>query len=122
MAVGQAAQRRRDNRYPVRRGCARFELSRQHPGDDLVVFEITEFSNAGIGFELGDTSMKIEVGTVLNEVTVRVGSCVMSGNILVRNVRTGESGNKMAGALFYPSSTQCQVRLMAMVAGLSAKA
>jgi hypothetical protein len=113
--------RRRQHRYPVSGGkLARVEFT--HPGPNGKRFDqsVTNVSSSGVSFSIEDTDelTGLEEGTNLAEVVVRIGDCMIRGEMLVMHVTEDTSSRRICGALFYPATDTDLVQLKAVIAGM----
>ena len=114
-----AVEQRRDPRYSIKADGAFAEF------DDPVLPEthwsgrLVGLSAAGITVEL-DARPEMESSAILRGVTLQIGSCRISGSILIKNLRPLEPAGVQIGGLFYPGSEMESSRLMALIAGMEA--
>jgi hypothetical protein len=119
MAV-RTVSRRKQTRYDVSSsGNATVEFSFPRPGLAPLRFALVDIGLSGIRFAYGDELAGMEVGTTLGEVTLRVGSCEMQGELVVMHITPVSEAIAHCGALFYPASDEELTKLKGVVAGLS---
>jgi hypothetical protein len=121
LTFNSLAQRRRDPRFKLRRGAARIHVGAQRSGATGLQGDLAEVSASGIAFELSGQDAVFDVGDVLTSVALRVGDCVLLGDILIRNKRELGASTTSFGALLYPDSTRSEDRMMSIISGLAAK-
>lgn len=110
-----SASTRRDRRYPIRSGIARVEFA-----DGATPGALTTMSVAGLAFIVpNEDAHAYAVGSTIDDVTVRVGECVLRGGLVVRDLRDIDGGVQI-GCLFHPRDEETEGRVMALVAGLRA--
>jgi hypothetical protein len=111
--------RRRQRRYVVRDqrvACVEFE----HPSPNGRAYRQTmvNLSASGVSFAL-DGAPELDAGTSLPRSTLRVGECIIRGDLIVMHI-TSEGSCPVCGALFYPASDTDLVKLKGVIAGMEA--
>jgi len=113
--------RRRQYRYPVSRDkLARVEFAHPGPNGRRYSQDVTNISSSGVSFRVEETDelTGLEEGASLSDVVIRVGHCLIRGEMLVMHV-TGDIGSsRVCGALFYPATDNDLVQLKAVIAGM----
>ena len=82
--------------------------------------ELLLISVVGLAFKLQARIDGIETGEVLEEATVHVGDCVLTGDLKVKNAAPLEDGATSVGCLFYPATREVEAKLMTLLAGMDA--
>jgi len=115
--------RRRQHRYFVSRdktACVEFE----HPMPNGRHFRlpIYNFSASGVSFYLDDENnlSELDAGTDLAKATVRVGDCMIQGDLVIMHMTPGEGSRLICGALLYPTTDNDLVKLKSVIAGMEA--
>ena len=114
-----AISTRRDTRYQLRAGTSSIEFPghlSKTLGSSAV---LTRISVSGLGFET-DASTALETGALLEGVTIRVGDCMLKGDLVVRSIEPAGDPAVEVGCLFYPTGRGDGDRLMALIAGIEA--
>lgn len=119
MAV-QAPSTRRDKRFVLRPGAGVVEIPQTTVRARPVSAALTRISAAGVAFVLPTPVAGVESGISLSDVELRFGSCVLRGDILVRDVRSLDAGGSEVGGMFLPENREAEARLMALLAGMAA--
>ena len=99
--------RRRQHRYPIQRGkLARVEFTHPSPNGRRYDLDVTNVSSSGVSFSIenADELTGLEEGTSLAEVVVRIGDCMIRGEMLVMHVTEDTGSRRICGALFYPAT------------------
>ncbi len=113
--------RRRQHRYPVSRGkLARVEFAHPGPHGRRYDLDVTNISSSGVSFlfEETDELTGLEEGTSLPGVVIRIGDCMIHGEMVVMHL-TGDTGSRRScGALFYPATDTDLVQLKGVIAGM----
>jgi len=78
---------------------------------------LLDVSVAGVSFVLSDQLVGVEVGTDIRDVVIRIGDCVLHGDLMVMHVTPGR---RVCGALFYPTTDTDLLKLKSLIAGLEA--
>lgn len=116
--------RRRQRRYSVSRersGCVEFEYP--SPNGRHYRLALTNVSASGISFaiEQDDEELSyLESGANLNRATVRIGDCMIRGDMVVMHVTSDSESRHICGALLYPESDTDLVKLKSVLAGMEA--
>ena len=76
-------------------------------------------SASGFAFESMDDAPTLREGDQFRAVTIRVGDCVLKGDVVVRNFRQADAGLEI-GCLFHPQSPEWEDRWMTLLAGIEA--
>ena len=116
----QAPSTRRDKRYVLRQGAGVVEIPQTSARARPVSAPLTKISAAGVAFVLPTPVAGVDAGTPLPDVELRFGSCVLRGDILVRDVRSLDAGGSEVGGMFLPENHEAEARLMALLAGIAA--
>ena len=113
--------RRRQHRYPIQRGkLARVEFTHPSPNGRRYDLDVTNVSSSGVSFlfERADELASLEEGLSLPDVVIRVGACMIRGELLVMHVTCDAGSRPICGALFYPATDTDLVQLKAVIAGM----
>ena len=118
---GVTKSRRSQRRYPVAPGkLARVEFAHPGPNGRSYDLDVTNISSSGVSFSFEETDelTGLEEGTSLSGVVIRVGDCMIRGEMVVMHL-TGDSGSRhICGALFYPATDNDLVQLKGLIAGM----
>ncbi len=109
---------RRDPRY------------RPRPGSCIIVFEhpvtgrrckadLKQLGIAGLSFTV-DAPIDGMSGALLSGIQLEVGSCILTGDFLVKNAESLDQGKSIFGGLFLPANQECALRLEGIIHGLHA--
>ena len=114
------ACRRRSRRHRLSLDSeATVQLELPHSGTRVSLL-LVDISVSGFSFQLsGGADDEIEIGATLSDVTLAVGNCTISGEMMVLHVSLSETGG-VGGALFYPSTDADLVKLKSLVSGIEA--
>ena len=112
---------RRDPRYDIAPGRAAIEFT--DPGDSTGPLRawLTTISVCGVTFEAEAGLQALPGGAVLRAEIV-VGACRLTGEIVVRDVRSLEDGRIAVGGLFHPATEKVELLLTGLIAGIGATA
>jgi hypothetical protein len=115
--------RRRQRRYAVtdqKTTCLEFELPGR-PGRP-VRLPVTNLSASGVSFSLDDVAELggLEEGTSVPGAVVRIGECIVRGDLLIMHVSPDARGGSICGALLYPATETDLVKLKGVIAGMAA--
>lgn len=110
---------RRDVRHDLRQGLGSIELAPSPAAPGGVSGALRRISVAGLCFRVERDAPWLRPGALIPGVQVRVGECVLDGEIRVRSVVPDRRGVEV-GCLFHPSDDRTEERLMALIAGLNA--
>ena len=113
--------RRALTRYSVLGGQrARVEFVYPAPNGESYNLPLANLSASGLSFGVreGDSSVALEEGASLPDAVIRIGECVIEGELLVMHVTTGPDSEYVCGALFYPATDTDLVKLKSAVAGM----
>jgi hypothetical protein len=113
---------RRDRRYNLRQGAAFVEFADPRTTGRRVSAALKLISAAGLCFETEPWGRELLPGSILLDTTLRVGDCVLRGEIILRNVHDGEKRSVILGGIFCPASPEIEDRLMTLIAGIEAAA
>ena len=114
-----AVEERRDPRYYLRANHAFVEFDDPAQPDTHWSGRLVGLSAAGINLTI-DALPQLEPGTILRDVTLRIGNCRISGSITIKNLKPLDETRLQLGGLFYPGSEMEASRLMALLAGMEA--
>ena len=109
---------RRDPRLVLRRGSAAIEFADPRSGGTRVAGDLVSVNVAGLSFEIGGDA-GLEPGQDLGEVVLRVGPCLLRGDLVIRDSHAVDTGRYEIGGLFYPC-LQDEDRWMTLLAGVEA--
>jgi hypothetical protein len=110
--------RRKQTRYEVPVGRpSSVEFKRGGRAHRLAVVNL---SASGLSFvvDAGAGLPALEAGTNLGKSVVRIGDCVLRGEMLVMHVTGTHDSRYLCGALFYPATDADLVRLKRLIADL----
>jgi hypothetical protein len=119
----RTATRRRQRRYAIQRdksACVEFEFP--SPNGKAYRLPLVNISASGISFALDDNDdlALLDSGTTLPEATVRIGDCVMRGDLMLMHLTPDVESRGSCGALFYPGSDTDLIKLRSVIAGMEA--
>jgi hypothetical protein len=110
--------RRRQRRHSIAAGAeARVEFHHPFPHGESCSARLVDLSVAGFSFAVPEQLSNLEVGTTVPQAVLRLGSCVMQGDMMIIHV-TPERG--ICGALFYPTTDADLIKLRSVIAGIEA--
>jgi hypothetical protein len=115
--------RRRQVRHEVAPGrTAWVEFEHPAPHGRHHRLALTNLSSSGVSFAFGAEAelSGLDPGTGIPGVLVRVGDCMIYGDLLVMHVTPRSGTENVCGALFYPKSDGDLVKLKGVVAGMEA--
>jgi len=110
---------RRDQRFALRPGSAFVEFPDPNSTDGHWTAGLRMVSVSGFAFEATDRCPQVRGGDEFRGVTLRIGECMLEGDIVVRNTRQTESHLEV-GCLFYPGSREGEDLWMTLLAGIDA--
>ncbi len=113
--------RRGQRRYPVALGkLARVEFAHPGPKGRCYDLEVTNISSSGVSFSVEETDelTGLEEGTSLSGVVIRIGECMIRGEMVVMHLTGGTDSRRICGALFYPATDTDLVQLRGLIAGM----
>ena len=110
---------RRDLRHRLRTDYAFIEFDALDGSGTPVSAPLVHISAAGLSFDLHEPLEGIFRDAVIDDVTLRIGNCVLAGGITVRNVREVD-GVWSCGATFCPETPEVEDRLMILITGIEA--
>ena len=84
--------------------------------------KLVNLSCSGVSFSLGpeEDLAGLEPGTEIPAAIVRVGDCMIYGDMLVMHLTPCGGSSLVCGALFYPKSDGDLVKLKGVIAGMEA--
>ena len=74
-------------------------------------------SAAGFAFEAEGDRASFPTGVGLEQIVIRIGTCVLDGEAVVRNARSTEGQRVEVGCLFYPAARH-EERWATLLAGI----
>ena len=89
-------------------------------GDRTTRADLTRISIAGLAFDIEGGAEKFSQGMRLKAVTVQIGPCTLSGDLLVRSTMVGQGPRTQIGCLFVPDTHESEKGWMALIAGIEA--
>ena len=113
--------RRRQHRYPIQRGkLARVEFTHPSPNGRRYDLDVTNISSSGVSFSFEETDelTGLEEGTSLSGVVIRIGECMIRGELVVMHLTGDTDSRRICGALFYPAPDTDLVQLKGLIAGM----
>jgi len=117
----RTASRRRQIRYDVSQSeSAAIEFSFPRPGTEPLSFSLVDVGVSGLRFAFGEELESLEIGSTIDQVTIRVGHCTIRGELVVMHLTPVSASIVHCGALFYPASDEELIKLKGVTAGLSA--
>ena len=117
--------RRGQRRHPINRSeLARVGFAYPGPNGRCYELDVTNISSSGVSFSLERTDelTRLEEGTSLSEVVIRVGDCSIHGEMVVMHVTGDADSRRVCGALFYPATDTDLVQLKGVIAGMEVAA
>ncbi|MCP3980581.1 MAG: PilZ domain-containing protein [bacterium] len=119
-ASTKSAESRRDERYHVSLADEAYVEFRFPENGPRRRCKLSDLSVSGMSFTFDRDLPEMEIGTRLSSVTVGVGSCTMSGDMLVLHFAQRVDRLPVCGVLFYPATENDQRQLMTLLTGLEA--
>ncbi len=113
--------RRGQRRYPVALGkLARVEFAHPGPNGRCYDLDVTNISSSGVSFSVEETDelTGLEEGTSLSGVVIRIGECMIRGEMVVMHLTGDTDSRRICGALFYPATDNDLVQLKGLIAGM----
>ena len=113
--------RRGQTRHPISRTeLARIEFAHPGPNGRCYELDVTNISSSGVSFflERTDELTGLEEGTSLSGVVIRIGECMIRGEMVVMHLTGGTDSRRICGALFYPATDNDLVQLKGLIAGM----
>ena len=115
--------RRRQRRHTVTReqvACVEFE--HPVPNGKHYRLPIHNFSASGVSFYLDEEHDLdgLDAGTDLPQATVRVGDCMIQGDLVIMHTTPGPGSRPICGALLYPATDNDLLKLKSVIAGMEA--
>jgi len=110
---------RRDERYALRPGSSFVEFPDPRSAEGHWTAGLRMVSVSGFAFEATDACPRVKGGDEFRGVTLRIGGCVLEGDIVVRNTRETD-GRLEIGCLFYPGTREWEDLWMTLLAGIEA--
>jgi hypothetical protein len=87
----------------------------------LTSFVLVDLSHSGVSFRAHDAALHcLDTGTRYDRAVVRLGECVIRGELVVMHVTPEGLAGALCGALFYPESDAELVKLKSAIAGMEA--
>ena len=117
------ASRRKQRRYAVPKShAACVEFEHPSPNGQTYRLAITNVSASGLSFDVDEYAelQQLEEGANVADATVRFGSCMIRGDLVVMHVSSEEGDGAICGALIYPDSDTDLVKLKSVIAGIEA--
>ena len=118
---GVTKSRRGQRRFAVALGkLARVEFSHPGPNGQFYDLEVTNVSSSGVSFCLEENHelASLEEGTSLSGVVIRIGDCMIRGEMVVMHLTDDTGSRRICGALFYPATDTDLVQLRGLIAGM----
>jgi hypothetical protein len=81
---------------------------------------LTKISIAGIAFETDQSAAFLTPGSSLRGVRIRIGDCVLTGDVAIRDTRATSAARMEIGGVFVPANDEVEMRLMALLSGFAA--
>lgn len=113
--------RRRQTRHAVQRD-AQIEFEHPTPHGRAFRVPLINVSRSGVSFVLDEqlADSGLDSGTNLPGAILRMGDCMIYGDLLIMHVTPGPQSQKVCGALFYPKSDTDLIKLRSVIAGMEA--
>ena len=108
---------RRDARFRLRPGSSVVEFRDPRAADTVIIGQVVSINVAGVSFRIDAEMGDFPSGTSFDDITVRIGHCMLRGEAVVRNVRAVEPDWIEIGCLFYPAAEE-EDRWMSLIAGI----
>ncbi len=111
--------RRRQLRYSLtgNRACLEFEYP--SPKGRQYRLTLTDMSASGVSFSLDrEEAPLLEAGTTVSSALVRVGDCMIRGDLLIMHMTPDSETTLVCGALLYPESDSDLIKLKSVIAGM----
>ncbi|MDH3591997.1 MAG: hypothetical protein OER88_08970 [Planctomycetota bacterium] len=89
----------------------RVEFGYPNPAGHACEMKIRDISASGIGFLVDEELPGLEVGRILEGVTVRIGRRSVRGDLVVMHLTDGRPTDAFCGAMFCPTSDEDILRL-----------
>jgi hypothetical protein len=84
-------------------------------------FPLVDVSHSGVSFRCDGPALHcLDTGTRLGGAVVRIGECVLHGDLVVMHLTPEGLAGALCGALFYPESDAELVKLKSVIAGMEA--
>jgi hypothetical protein len=96
----------------------------QHPGPNGPAYRIpiVNLSSSGLSFQVDAAEQpelaRLEPGASLNGARLRIGDCLIHGDLMVMHVSGGADARSVFGALLYPASDTDLLKLKSVIAGM----
>ena len=98
------------------------EFSYPGPGEQRCVMPVKDISNSGLSFLVTHAFPNIKLGRTLENVTVRVGSYAVHGELLVKHITPDEAPDSVCGVRFQPATQLDFTEFKNLIADLKAEA
>ena len=117
--IQKTSSKRRDPRFALPAGAGFVEFEAGEFGNGRHRADLVEVSVAGVMLEF-EAGPSFGTGTILPNVTVSIGECVIEGELFVKHSESIPESKLQVGCLFYPSSQLEEEKWSAALAGLQA--
>jgi len=82
---------------------------------------LVDVSSSGISFAVPpEESLAVEPGASIDGATIRIGNCMIQGDLVVMHLSQDVGTEPVCGALLYPGNDTDLVKLKSVVAGMEA--
>ncbi len=117
----RTATRRHHSRITVPNGSMTVAFADPTVSGGETELAVVDLSGAGFSFRaLGDEQPRLDVGTTVAGVELRLGGVIIQGELVVMHVTPGAGSDTTYGALFYPAGDPDLIKLKSVVAGMQA--
>ncbi len=108
---------RRDTRFALRLGTSTIRFADPRSAGTLTVGSVMSIGAAGFAFQVTGAPSGFPNNTAFEEISLRIGSFVIEGEAVVRNIRELPGERVEVGCLFYPDTRE-EDRWATLIAGV----
>ena len=108
---------RRDERVLLQPGSSIVRFADPREGGKITIGRLTTVSASGLAFVVEGEATQFPTTTLVDSITLRIGTCMITGEVVVRNTRRAGKGKVEVGCLFYPAVDD-EERWMTLLAGI----
>ena len=117
------AERRKSDRFKMKCDLeGRVEFGYPTPAEHACTLRVRDVSASGISFVLDEELPGLEIGRVLEKVTVRIGGRSVRGDLVVMHLMEDYPVDAICGAMFCPTSDEDILRLREIIHDLKLRA
>ena len=110
------AERRKSDRFKMKCDLeGRVEFGYPSPSEHACTLRVRDVSASGISFVLEEELPGLEIGRVLEKVTVRIGARSVRGDLVVMHLMEDYPVDAICGAMFCPTSDEDILRLREII-------